>query len=41
MKHIFTTLCSLAVVAGAPLASQASGFGSEGGSVGLAAPKTI
>lgn len=41
MKHVFTTLLSLAVLAGAPLASQASGFGSEGGSVGLSAPKTI
>ena len=41
MKHVFTTLLSLAVLAGAPLASQASGFGSEGGTVGLTAPKTL
>jgi len=41
MRHVFTTLLSLAVLAGAPLASQASGFGSEGGTVGLTAPKTL
>ncbi|MDO7877770.1 hypothetical protein Q5H93_23745 [Hymenobacter sp. ASUV-10] len=41
MKHVFPTLLSLAVLAGIPLASQASGSGSEGGSVGLTAPKTI
>lgn len=41
MKPVLTTLLSLAVLAGAPLASQASGFGSEGGTVGLTAPKTI
>lgn len=41
MKHVFTSILSLAFLAGAPFASQASGFGSESGSVGLAGPKTL
>ncbi|GAA4357165.1 hypothetical protein GCM10023185_21690 [Hymenobacter saemangeumensis] len=41
MKNLFTSLLSLAVLAAAPLASQASGFGSEGTSLGLTGPKKV
>jgi len=41
MKHVFTSLLSLAMLAAAPLASQASGFGSEGVKLGVAAPKSV